>query len=101
MQLLPNELLPPRLTDKFTFVPCPADGRCFWTAVYLGAIAAKSELLGWYKRPRNSSGYTSGADAVMERDKVLQWALSLEGLPQEMEQRIRSGISADADEIES
>jgi len=83
-------------------VPIPADGRCLWASIWLGAVASEVELLGWYLRSRNESGVAMHKeDAARETSMVLDWASALEGMPNKIRERLVCGISSQHEELET
>ena len=92
---------------------CPEDrilietqpnGLCFWTCLFLGAVASSSQLLGFYNTPRLPNGMPSGDAAEKETDDIREWALSLDNppgrMPRQCRRRIIKGESAVIPDIE-
>lgn len=98
-ELFEEHQLPPQLNFKHQLVSVPADGRCFWSALFLAIRATPRELWGWYRRPRSSLGFTDGADAEHERRLVVDWVTRLP-LPDEIHHRVIKAVSADWNDVD-
>ena len=95
IELYPDDKLPPRLNFSYKLVEVPADGRCFWSCLWLGSQATKFQLYAWYHRKRNPQGIAEGKeDAGREKDLVCHWALRLVDMPQSCHNRLMRGECA-------
>ena len=89
VELLPDVDVPQRLVNPFRLINVPADGRCWWSAVWLGHRATKAQLFGWFNRKRNHQGVPlSGPEGQDESKLVMAWALGIENMPPECHKRL-------------
>ena len=95
------EALPPRITFQYTVVPVAADGRCFWSALWLGVESTRRQLFAWYQRTRCSMGLAGGKDGVWEKETVVDWALRLVDMPPRTREGIMTGRCADSADVDT
>ena len=98
MELYEEASLPPRITFPYAFINVPADGRCFWSAMFLGVRATPRQIWGWSQRQRSLQGFANEPDSTYEKDMVLEWSMRLVDMPKPCRERLFSGacaISAD------
>ena len=69
--------LPPRISFPYLELQIPADGRCFWSSIFLGTQASSAQLWSWAHRARNSTGFASGEDMLLEKNLVWEWLQQL------------------------
>ena len=101
-KLFPSGSIPPKLMTESKIVDVAADGRCFWSAVWLGVAATKVQLLGWFKRGRTANGFAyHKEDISKEKDLVCHWALRLTDMPRKCHERLVKGKSSEREDIDT
>lgn len=102
IKLRDEDSLPQQFTLPSKIVSVPADGRCLWSACFLGAAATQAQLLGWFSRPRTACGVAfHKEDQSREKDLVVDWALRLTDMPPKSHQRLMKGESATHEDLEA
>lgn len=91
----------PQLNHKFVEVNVPANGLCFWACLWLGTQAYTDEIIAWFSRPRNQTGFTSGADGKREEQIVWDWVSKLAPMPKSCHDRVAKKQSAEKEDIET
>lgn len=95
IEFYPIDKLPPRLLMEYQLIKVAADGRCFWSCMWLATTASKKQLWGWFNRQRTSQGVAfTKSEANMEKDNVVDWALRLTDPPPATRERVMKGESA-------
>ena len=95
VQLHEEDSLPPSLSFKHFVVKCPADGRCFWSALWLATQASPTQLWAWAHRSRNTTGFAQGGDIVVEKNLVWDWLKQyLNDMSPSTKNRVQNSIPA-------
>ena len=96
VELYEEASLPPRITFRYVFINVPADGRCFWSAMFLGFRATPRQIWGWSQRQRSKQGFANEPDSSYEKDMVLEWSMRLVDMPQPCRERLIAGHCANS-----
>lgn len=83
--------LPPKLNYPYIELHIPADGRCFWSSLFLGTEASSAQLWSWAHRARTTTGFASGEDMALEKNLVWEW---LQGLLPHMDPACRARVES-------
>ncbi len=94
--------IPRRLPHAFRIVEVGADGRCFWSSLFLAVRATRAELYAWGCRGRSQKGFCYGKkDLELEQNLVLAFGESLTSMPAGCHERFARGHCAHDKDIDS
>ena len=94
--------IPRRLPHSFRIVDVAADGRCFWSSLFLGVQASRAELFSWGARGRSQQGFCYGKkDLELEQKLVLAFGENLTSMPVGCRERFERGLCAHDKDIDS
>lgn len=98
-----SEGVPPSMPNEYVVIPVQANGLCFWSCLWLFNAATTAELLGWWARPRNASGYPTPDECSWERSTVFRWAcdLHVHSMPESCRQRLLQEQSVEDEDIDT
>ena len=94
--------IPRRLPHSFRIVDVAADGRCFWSSLFLGVQASRAELFSWGARGRSQRGFCYGKkDLELEQKLVLAFGENLTSMPVGCRERFERGLCAHDKDFDS
>ena len=96
IQFWEEELIPPSISFHPRVVQTAADGRCFWTSLWLATQATPTQLWSWTKRARSQTGFAQGDDLMLEKKLVWDWLKNyFNDMPPETKFRVEKAICAE------
>lgn len=100
VELWPPELRPPTMQFAPQVLKVAADGRCFWSSLWLATKATKTQIWSWAHRVRNGCGFAGGNDLKVEKELVWEWLETLlETMPEGTQERVKNSIPAENDDL--